>query len=89
MEAVYLSHANDCRSVQTFQNFFNSALSSLRHPASLIPSTSLNSAVSSIDRKVVASAGVILAEVVGFFTVGEMIGRFKVVGYRSSASHEH
>ncbi len=33
------------------------------------------------------SAGVVTAEVLGFFTVGEMIGRFKVVGYRGDEEH--
>lgn len=30
-----------------------------------------------------ASIGVVVAEVIGFFSVGEIIGRFKLVGYRS------
>jgi F-type H+-transporting ATPase subunit g len=38
----------------------------------------------SVSYKQLATAGVILAEVVGFFTVGEIIGKFKVIGYRSS-----
>ena len=33
------------------------------------------------------SVGVIGAEVLGFFTVGEMIGRFKLVGYRGDMEH--
>jgi F-type H+-transporting ATPase subunit g len=36
-----------------------------------------------------ASAGVVAAEVIGFFSVGEMIGRFKVVGYRSNSPATH
>lgn len=40
-----------------------------------------------MDRKQLASAAVIGAEVLGFFTVGEMIGRFKVVGYRGDVGH--
>lgn len=32
---------------------------------------------------------VILAQVLGFFTVGEMIGRFKIVGYHGEPHHEH
>lgn len=34
------------------------------------------------------SAGVVGAEVLGFFTVGEMVGRFKLVGYRGDV-HQH
>ena len=37
-----------------------------------------------VSNQQLATAGVILAEVVGFFTVGEIIGKFKIIGYRSS-----
>jgi F-type H+-transporting ATPase subunit g len=33
------------------------------------------------------SVGVVAAEVIGFFTVGEIIGRFKVVGYHPAPEH--
>lgn len=36
-----------------------------------------------------AAAGIVTAEVLGFFTVGEMIGKFKVVGYRGESGHGH
>lgn len=40
-----------------------------------------------------AAAAVVVAEVLGFFSVGEMLGRFKIVGYRSSTQgqdhHDH
>ena len=32
------------------------------------------------------AAGVVGAEVLGFFTVGEMIGRMKLVGYRGGVT---
>jgi F-type H+-transporting ATPase subunit g len=35
------------------------------------------------------TAGVVVAEVVGFFSIGEMIGRMKIVGYRSEAVSHH
>jgi F-type H+-transporting ATPase subunit g len=54
----------------------------------LLPSANPTNYAKSIDRKTLAGAGIILAEVIGFFTIGEMIGRFKLVGYRSSAHHE-
>ena len=34
-----------------------------------------------------AAVGVVGAEVLGFFTVGEMIGRLKLVGYRGDKEH--
>lgn len=36
-----------------------------------------------------ATAGVVFAEVLGFFTVGEMVGRMKFVGYRGEVGHGH
>jgi F-type H+-transporting ATPase subunit g len=42
-----------------------------------------------VDREQIAYAAVILAEVLGFFTVGEMIGRFKLVGYRGDKEGHH
>lgn len=36
------------------------------------------------------TVGIIIAELIGFFTVGEMIGKMKIVGYRSSEpAHDH
>ena len=32
--------------------------------------------------KNLVTAGVVGAEILGFFTVGEMIGKFKIIGYR-------
>ena len=42
----------------------------------------------SFSRAQITSAAVVVAEVIGFFTIGEMLGRFKVVGYRST-EHGH
>lgn len=42
-----------------------------------------------LDPATLTTVGVVGAETIGFFTVGEMIGRFKIVGYRSNAPHAH
>jgi len=43
-----------------------------------------------LDSATLTTVGVVTAEVIGFFSVGEMLGRFNVVGYRSSGHHaEH
>ena len=47
------------------------------------------STVRNMDRAQWATAGVVVAEVLGFFTVGEMIGRLKLVGYRGDVQHGH
>lgn len=66
-------------------------MNALRNPSSLMSGASSSSAVSpesilsrirNLDRAQMISGGVLLAEVLGFFTVGEMIGRMKFVGYR-------
>ena len=40
-----------------------------------------------MNRQQLVSAGVVGAEVLGFFTVGEMIGKMKLVGYRGDTEH--
>ena len=66
-------------------------MNALRNPSSLMSGASSSSAVSpesilsrirNLDRAQMISGGVLLAEVLGFFTVGEMIGRMKFIGYR-------
>lgn len=66
-------------------------MNAMRNPSSLmsgVPSSSamtpesILSRIRNLDRAQLVSGGVLLAEVLGFFTVGEMIGRMKMVGYR-------
>ena len=84
------------RNLQTFQSYAQPLINVVRHPASVFTQTTASSAatpegilsrIRSMDRRQWASAGVIGAEVLGFFTVGEMIGRFKLVGYRGDVHH--
>lgn len=44
--------------------------------------------VRNMNRQQWVTAGVIGAEVIGFFTVGEMIGKLKLVGYRGDPQHD-
>lgn len=65
---------------------FNSASSTA---SSLSPNSLLNR-IRNVDNQQLINAGVVTAEVIGFFTVGEMIGRMKIVGYRGGNAHaEH
>ncbi|KAF2868622.1 mitochondrial F1F0-ATP synthase-like protein g subunit [Massariosphaeria phaeospora] len=85
----------------TFQGYFQPIINAARHPASLLKFTAdtANSAaqnplaylnqVRNLSTTQWLSAGVVAAEVIGFFSVGEMIGRFKLVGYRASAPANH
>jgi hypothetical protein len=45
------------------------------------------SSLRSVGAKEAAFVGVLTAEVIGFFTVGEIIGRRKLVGYRGETGH--
>lgn len=54
----------------------------------MTPETILSN-IRNTSRQQLVSLSVIGAEILGFFTVGTMIGRMKLVGYYGEASHEH
>ncbi|KAF2454637.1 mitochondrial ATP synthase g subunit-domain-containing protein [Lineolata rhizophorae] len=96
---VFESRKMSPPSLATFQSYFQPLLNALKNPralassttstaSSLSPSAMLNQ-LRGLSTQQLASAGVVTAEVIGFFTVGEMLGRFKIVGYRSSDPHGH
>ncbi|CAO1605651.1 ATP synthase subunit G atp20 [Xanthoria calcicola] len=79
-----------------FQSYSQPLLKVIRQPATLFSDATTSSSatptgiltrIRNANSQQVASAGVVFAEVLGFFTVGEMIGRFKVVGYRGGEKH--
>lgn len=69
-------------------------LNTMRNPSSLVsqnpgmlnPQQALNS-IRNINRQQLATAGVVAAEAIGFFTVGEMLGKRQVVGYPGKIEH--
>ncbi|KAJ5625170.1 ATP synthase subunit G atp20 [Penicillium lagena] len=78
----------------TFQSYFQPLINATRNPANLksinLPSPqSLLARVRNANKKEIALAGVTAAEVIGFFTIGEMVGRMNIVGYRGEPVHEH
>merc|ERR1712093_934591 len=80
--------------VPTFQNYFQRVLKSVRNPNALLSSaestanpTSVLQSFRDIKREQVVAGAVVGAELLGFFTVGEMIGRMKIVGYRGETAH--
>ncbi|KAI9759295.1 MAG: hypothetical protein M4579_002424 [Chaenotheca gracillima] len=86
-------------SLQAFQSYFQPLIHAARNPSgafstlapstqSLAPSNILNSA-RNVDRQQLVTLGVISAELLGFFTVGEMVGRMKIVGYRGEKEEHH
>ncbi|KAJ6121093.1 hypothetical protein N7523_005373 [Penicillium sp. IBT 18751x] len=81
-------------SMATFQSYFQPLINVTKNPAAL---KSMNfpspqnwlARVRNASPKELALAGVTAAEVIGFFTVGEMIGRMNIVGYRGEPAHGH
>jgi hypothetical protein len=84
------------RPVSTFQAYFQRVVKSVRNPGALFSPSSTNATPSSVLQQLrnvntarVAGAAVIGAELLGFFTIGEIIGRFKLVGYRGDTGAHH
>lgn len=74
-------------SLATFQSFYQSLWTGLRSGSLIASPQQLLQQVRSIGAPQLAAGGVILAECLGFFTVGEMVGRFKLVGYHGETAH--
>ena len=86
-------------SVAQFQAYLSPITKALQNPRSILSSSnsltanvnpqSMLSSVRNVNRQQLATVGVIGAEILGFFTVGTMIGRMKIVGYHGEPHHEH
>jgi len=82
-----------------FQSYFQPVTNAFRNPRSIGASAaSISNAINfesilrsirNVNRQQLTTVGLVSAEVLGFFTVGEIIGRFKLVGYHGAPSHEH
>ncbi|XXH05507.1 L-arabinitol 4-dehydrogenase [Hypoxylon texense] len=87
-------------SITTFQSYYQNALKSIQNPtarnallqsvskAAQSPATLIQQA-QNISRAQLVAGGVLAAECIGFFTVGEMIGRFKIIGYHGDKHAAH
>jgi F-type H+-transporting ATPase subunit g len=84
--------------LETFQSYFQRVLKNARNPAAIFSqaSTSNTATPTGLAQKIRnlnsaqwAAGGVIAAELLGFFTVGEIIGRFKLIGYRGETGAHH
>jgi F-type H+-transporting ATPase subunit g len=94
---IYESRKMSPPSLATFQSYWQPLINAVRRPSTALtgnsaiveamkPSVALGR-LRSLNREQLTSAGIVAAEVIGFFTVGEMIGRMKIVGYRSIDHH--
>jgi F-type H+-transporting ATPase subunit g len=87
--------------MSTLQSYLSPLQNALRNPSSLMnrgqqvaetaaknPETFLVR-LRNMDSATWTQVGIVGAETIGFFSVGEMLGRFKIVGYRSGAAPSH
>ncbi|KAI1005807.1 hypothetical protein K3495_g2413 [Podosphaera aphanis] len=77
-------------SMSTFQAHFHRLIEKARNPNTLLASGSpaeLIQRARNVSNNQLAHGAVLLAEVLGFFTVGEILGRFKLVGYQGQTAH--
>ncbi|KAK5022294.1 ATP synthase subunit G atp20 [Exophiala sideris] len=82
-----------------FQSYFQPLINVFRNPRAIGSSASslMNSvnpesflsSVRNVNSRQMTTVGIVFAEVLGFFTVGEMLGRLKLVGYHGEPHHEH
>ena len=96
---------NFSRTMQTVQSYLTPLTNAVRNPSSLMSQgaraaeSTTQSAVSNpqsflervrnMDSATLLAAGIVTAETVGFFCVGEMIGRLKIVGYHGGHGEHH
>jgi F-type H+-transporting ATPase subunit g len=76
-------------SVSTFQGFYQNLWQSVQNRSIVQSGQNFLQSVRGLSTAQLATGGVVLAECLGFFTVGEMIGRFKLVGYHGETGAHH
>ncbi|KAI4597640.1 ATP synthase subunit G atp20 [Pestalotiopsis sp. 9143b] len=88
-------------SLETFQSYWQSAYKQALNPGALVQTASQTASkaaqqpasiverLRNVNRAQVIAGGVVAAECIGFFTVGEMLGRFKVIGYHGDNGAAH
>lgn len=76
-------------SASTFQGFYQNLWQSVQNRSIVQSGQNFVQSIRGLSTAQLAAGGVVLAECLGFFTVGEMIGRFKVVGYHGETGSHH
>ena len=81
----------------SFQRYSQPLLETIRTPNNILNKTieagnsfspeAVLSRIRNLNRQQMVTLGVVGAEILGFFTVGEMLGRMKLVGYRGDEEH--
>ncbi|OQO06407.1 hypothetical protein B0A51_17997 [Rachicladosporium sp. CCFEE 5018] len=79
---------NAAKNYQTLLNRTSQTAAQTAEAAVKNPETFLTR-LRNLDSATLIQVGVVTAETIGFFTIGEIIGKFKIVGYRSAAPAHH
>ncbi|QPG96081.1 hypothetical protein C2857_003103 [Epichloe festucae Fl1] len=73
----------------TFQNVYQNLWKSFQNRTLFQAPQNLLQLARNVSNAQLIAGGVVAAECLGFFTVGEMIGRFKIVGYHGETGAHH
>jgi F-type H+-transporting ATPase subunit g len=76
-------------SVASIQTYYQNLWRSVQNGSILSAPQNLLNQARNLSTAQLATGGVVLAECIGFFTVGEMIGRMKIVGYHGETASHH
>ncbi|OAQ66951.1 mitochondrial F1F0-ATP synthase, subunit G [Pochonia chlamydosporia 170] len=76
-------------SVATFQNTYQTLWRSFKNGSLFQSPQNMLQQARNLSNAQLIAGGVVAAECIGFFTVGEMIGRFKIVGYHGETGAHH
>lgn len=79
------NHRLKRRSTETFTSAYRSAWQSIQSGTA----TQRLGSIRNMSTAQMVGVGIVGAELIGFFSVGEILGRFKLVGYRGGKSEEH
>lgn len=75
--------------IEVFQTTHKSLWQTIKSGYAKMDGAAIVQRVRNTSRADVANAGVVACELLGFWTVGEMIGKRKIVGYRHKVESHH
>ncbi|PHH70025.1 hypothetical protein CDD80_6286 [Ophiocordyceps camponoti-rufipedis] len=75
--------------MSTFQSYYQNLWRALQSGTLLPSPQAMVQHIRGISTTQLVAGGVVAAECLGFFTVGEILGRFKLIGYRGEVAHHH
>lgn len=84
------TYADKDRSIASFQQYMTPLTNMMRNPSQITKAMNPEALQSmrNVDSSQLTTYAIIAAQLLGFFTVGEMIGRMKIVGYHGEVHHE-